>query len=141
MNKHKSIKSYLEIKKRSEMQNKVRADYGDDVHLCIAIEIAWMLLARDNKRVFTKADNDPEMTCLWQKSINGHQVMLLPEERHITDLLDEEAYAFKPSQEMLDEVLKKYNMKDSELHYDLQFNLAISYTRLRSKLLDVFIYA
>lgn len=141
MNKHKSIKSYLEIKKRSEMQNKVRADYGYDVHLCIAIEIAWMLLARDNKRVFTKADNDPEMTCLWQKSINGHQVMLLPEERHITDLLDEEAYAFKPSQEMLDEVLKKYNMKDDKMHYDLQFNLAISYTRHRSKLLDAFVNA
>ena len=67
--------------------------------------------------------------------------MLLPEDSHITELIDEEAYMFKPSQEMLDEVLKKYNMKDSELHYDLQFNLAISYTRLRSKLLDVFIYA
>ena len=141
MNKIKSLNSYLEIKKRSEMQNKVRGDYGHDVHLCIAIEIAWMLLARDNKRVFTKADNDPEMTCLWQKSINGHQVMLLPEHCHITELIDEEAYTFKPSQEMLNEVLKKYNMKDDKMHYDLQFNLAISYTRLRSKLLDVFIYA
>lgn len=141
MNKHKSIKSYLEIKKRSEMQNKVRADYGDDVHLCIAIEVAWMLLAKDNKRVFTQADNDPELTCKWQETINGHQVMLLPEHCHITELIDEEVYTFKPSQEMLNEVLKKYNMKDSELHYDLQFNLAISYTRLRSKLLDVFIYA
>ena len=136
---NKSIKSYLEIKKRSEMQNKVRADYGDDVHLCIAIEIAWILLAKDNKRVFTQADYDSEMVGKWQDTEQGHKVMLLPKKYLISDLIDEQAYAFKPNQVMLDEVLKKYNMQGDKMRYKLQFNLAISYTRMRSRLLDVFV--
>lgn len=134
-----SAKSIIDIKKYSDAQKVITDNYGDDERLCFSLSIAWYIANRVPTSIFKDANFNSFYS--WQSTEHNVDLFRLTLDDNISDSPNEESYLVKPSQSLMNKIVRELNLESQPLIFPIQVNVSLTFTRGRCHILDVFIVA